>query len=133
MSVLVGLERYKLRKLSAENLGGTAEVVHEDTAGLLILGEIATLVEAAASGAVHVELGRPGELNDEATGSLRSAFGSRLNISLFQRNVLDPCKRVLDLVTCGVVVNVVSNTRLFGRVENDQIHGALADTTPGAD
>ena len=130
MSVLVGLKRDKLRQLSAENLGGTAEVVNEDTAGLLVLGEIATLVEATASGAVHVELGRPGELNDETTGSLGSTLGCGLNVSLFQRDVLDPCEGVLDLITCGVIVDVVSDTRLFGRVENDQVHCALADTTP---
>ena len=133
MSVLVGLKRDKLRQLSAENLGGTAEVVHEDTAGLLVFGEIATLVEAAASGAVHVELGGPGELDDEAAGSLRSTLSCRLNVSLFQGNVLNPGEGVLDLVTCGVVVNVVGDTSLFGRVENDKVHGALADTTPCAD
>lgn len=108
-------------------------MVHEDAACLLVLCEIATLVEATASGAVHVELGWPGELNDEAARSLRCTFGSGLDVALLEGDVLDPCKRVLDLVAGSVVVDVVRNARLFGRVENDQVHSALANATPGAD
>lgn len=105
----------------------------EDAASLLVFSEIAALVEATTAGSIHVELGRAVELDDQGTHLLRCTLSSRVHVTLDEVDVPDPRKRVFDLVASSVVVNVVSDTSLFRRVENDQVHLTLANTAPCTD
>jgi hypothetical protein len=54
-------------------------------------------------------------------------------LNIVEVDVLDVRKRVLDLVSGLVVVDVVRHGALVGRVKDDQVHGVLANTHPPAD
>lgn len=132
MSVLERVQRDQLGQLTTENLGGSTEVMYHDLACLLVLGKVTTFVESTLAGAVHVELWRSVQLDNECTKLLRRALGSRADISLDEINVLDPRKWIFNLVARRVIIDVISNASFFGRVENDEVHLALTDSSPRA-
>lgn len=107
-------------------------MVHENLTRLLVFGEVPTLIETTTARAVHPELWRPRQLNDETSRTLRCALGSSLYVSLLQSDVLDPGEWIFDLVAGGIVVDIVCDASLVGGVEDDQVHCALPDSTPGA-
>lgn len=133
VAVLERVKRNELGQLTTESLGGAAELMDHDLAGLLVLCEITTLVEATAAGAVHVELGGTNQFDHQSAQSLRSALSSGCDLTLDKVYVLNPSEGVFNLVASRVVVDVVCNTSLLGRVEDNQVHLALADSAPGTD
>jgi len=105
-------------------------VVNHDLTGLLVLGEVTAFVEAAAARAVHVELGWSDEFDDKRAHALGEGIGTIRDLALDQVDILDPGKWIFDLVTCRIVVDVIGDTGLFRRVEDDQIHLTLTDPAP---
>lgn len=132
-AVLEGFQGDQFGELDAEHLGMTTQMVDQDLRGLLLLGEITTLVETPGVGGVHVEERRAVQFHDETTGSRGSPVRLRGLVTRFQSDVLDVGKGIFDLVAGGVVVDVVGHAGLFGRVENNQIHGILPNAAPTAD
>jgi len=130
VSVLESIERNELCELTTEYLGRTSKVVNEDLTCLLVLGEIRTLVESTTTRSIHVELWWAVQFDNERAHLLRSALGSSVHVSLHKVDVLDPSEWVFDLVSSGVVVDVVGDASLFWRVKDDQIHLRLSDSTP---
>lgn len=133
MAVLERLEGDELGQLAAQDLGMTTEVMDKNLRSLLILGEIATLVETARARRIHEEVRRPCKLDNEATRALRGTFSIAERVSVVQCDVLDEGEGILDLVASRIVVDVVSDAALFGRVEDDEVHRALTDAAPGTD
>lgn len=133
MAVLERVQSDELGELTAQDFGMTAEVMNENLRSLLVFGKVAALVETSGAGRVHEEVGRPRQLDDETARPLRSALGVAERIAIVQRDVLYERERILDLVPGGVVVDVVRDATFFGRVEDDEVHGTLADSTPRAD
>lgn len=128
VAVHEGLERDELGELAAQDLGVAAEVVDHAGGGLGVFGKVANLVEAAGGGGrVHEEVGGVVELDDDAAELGGVAF------AVFEVDVLDVSKGVLDLVAGLVVVDVVGHGALVGGVEDDEVHGVLTDTRPLAD
>lgn len=130
-SVLEGFERDELCQLPTEDLGMTSEMVSKDLRSLLFLCEISALVETARPGRVHKKVRRSAQLNDETTRSRRGAVGTRGSLSCFQLYGLDVGEGEFDLVSSRIVVDVISNASLIGRIEDDEIHCILPDATPG--
>jgi hypothetical protein len=103
----------------------------ENLGGLLMLGEVATLVESPpGTGRVHVEVGGAAQLHDETRGPCVRFVA----LPILQGDVLDVAERELDLVARRFVVDVIGHARLLAeRIEDEQIHCVLADSAPGAD
>ncbi len=133
MSILEGLERHQLGKLSAQHLGMSSQLVSQDLGCLLILGEVTTLVEAARVGRVHEKVGRPVQLNDKPARSRWRAVSSWRRFTRFQLNALDKGERVFDLVASGIIVDIVRDAGFVRRVEDDQVHGVLTHPSPRTD
>ena len=130
VSALERLQSDQLCELAAEDLWMTAEVVNEAVGCLLVLGEVTALVEATRSRRVHEEVWRARQLNDKSTRSLCSTLSIGCRITIVQGDILDECKWVFDLVASRVVVDVVRNATLLWRVEDDEVHGTLANSPP---
>ena len=105
-------------------------MVNHDLTGLLILCEIAAFEEATTARAVHIKLGWSDEFDDKRAHALGEAVGSTRNLALDQVDILDPSKWIFDLVTRGIVIDVVGDTGLLRRVEDDQVHLTLTDSAP---
>lgn len=131
--VLERLQRHKLGQLDAQNLGMTSQMMNHDLACLLLLGEIAALVETARVGRIHIEHGWVVQFHHDSTRSRRGAIGTRVGVSRLQGDVLDVGERVFDLIASRVVVDIVSHASFVGGVENHQIHGILPDAPPATD
>lgn len=100
-------------------------MVGQEVRSLLILGEVATLEEAVGRRRrVHEEVRRPVQLNDDATG-IRA-----VGIAILQVDVLDVREGILNLVARLLVVDVVGHGALIRRVEDDEIHRVLPNTSP---
>ncbi len=111
----------------------SAKVVCHNLRRLLFLCEISTLVEATRARRVHEEVRRPVQFDDKTTGTRRTAIGTGYGFPGFQLYAFDVCKWKFDLVTSRVVVDVVGETSLVRRIKDDEVHGVLADASPGAD
>lgn len=92
------------------------------TRSLLIFSEVSTCEEAATgSRRVYEEEWRVKQFNqDAAVLALRS----------IEEDALDVGERVLDLVPSLLGVDIIGHGALVGRIENNQIHGTLADPGP---
>lgn len=132
-TILERLQRHQLGQLDTQDLGMASQVVHHDLACLLLLGEITALVEASGVGGIHVEEWRTVKFHHQTPRSRRSAIRPGIRVSGFQSDVLDVRERILDFVTSGIVVDIVGHAGLVGRVEDDQVHGILANAPPGTD
>ena len=127
MPVLERLEQSQLGQLPAQDSWIATEVVDENLGSLLVLGEVAALVEASRSGIVHEEVGGTVELDDETSGTHVRVP----RLSILQRDILDVRKGKLNLVSGGIVVDVVSHARLLPeRIEDHEIHRILTDAPP---
>lgn len=133
MPVLERIQRHQLGKLPAEDFGMTSEMVNENLRCLLILCKITTLIEAARARRIHKEVRRSAELNDKAARPRRRPVVIWTGFSRFQRDVFDVGKWKFDLVSRRVVVDVVRDACLVGRIEDDEVHRILPDTSPAAD
>ena len=131
-TILERLQRDQFGELNAKNLGMTSKMVNQDLTGLLLFGEIAALIETSRVGGVHVEKRRTVQLHDQATRPGRSTVGLRTLVTRLQSDVLDMGEGVLDLVSGGVIVDVVGHAGLLWRVENHQVHSILSDAAPAA-
>lgn len=127
MTVHERLERHELGQLPAQNFGVSTEVMNETLRSLLVFGEIATLEEAICCGRrVHKKVGWPVQFDDNTANLVGVTF------VVLQVDGLDIRKRILDLVPCLLVVDIVSHGALVRRVKDDQVHGVLAHTRPFA-
>jgi len=97
---------------------------------LLILCKVTALVETPGVGRVHEEVGWSGQFNDEAAGSGWGSICIWSRVTSFQLNAFNVSEGKFDLVASRVVVDVVGDARFVGRVEDDQIHGVLTNTSP---
>lgn len=114
----------KFGQLTAQNLRVPSKSVYHHPRSLLIFREISNLEEPTRSRRIHEEIWRTVQLDNEA------ALLSRVHVAVLEVDVLDVTERVLDLVSRRVIVDVVGHTRLIGRVEDDEVHGILADSAP---
>ena len=101
--------------------------------GLLIFGEITTLVEAARAGGIHKKVGGPIEFDDQAAWPRRYAAVARTGFSRLQTDALDEGEWEFDLVARGIIVDVVCDASFVRRIEDDEVHGILSYATPTAD
>jgi hypothetical protein len=132
---MTGLERFegdKLCELAAQDLRVATEVMHQAVRCLLILSKVSALVKATRSRRVHEEIWWARKLDNKTTRSQRSTFSVRCWVAVVQCDILDEREWVLDLVTGRVVVDVVRNTALLGRVKDDEVHGTLTNSAPRA-
>lgn len=128
MTVHECLERDKLGQLSTQNFGVSTKVMNHALRSLLVFGKVTTLEETICRGRrVHEEVGWSVQFNDYAADLVRVAF------VVLQVDGLDVRKRILDLVPCLFVVDIVGHSALVRRVEDDEVHGVLAHTRPFAD
>lgn len=132
-AVLERLQRYKLGKLNAQDLGMASQVMNHDLTSLLLLGEITALVESSGVRRVHVKVRRAVQLHNKTTWSRWFPIRPRARIPSFQGDVLDIGKRILDLIAGSIVVDIVSHACLIRGIENDQVHGVLSNAPPAAD
>jgi hypothetical protein len=132
-AILERLERHELRKLPTENLGVSAKVMGQDVRGLLVLREVSALEESARAGGVHEEVRRSVQLNDETTRARRRASGGWNGFTRLQLYALDEGERKFDLVASRIVVDIIGDTCLIRRIEDDEVHGILTDSAPGSD
>lgn len=128
VAVHEGFERNELSKLAAEDLWVTTKVVDHALGRLGIFCKVAHLVKAVCAGRrVHEKVWGPVQFNDNTSKSSGVAF------IVLQVDVLDVRKRVLNLVTGLLVVDVVGHCALVWRVKDDEIHHVLSDSSPLAD
>lgn len=113
-AVLERFQRDELRKLNTKDLGMTSQVMNHDPACLLLLCKITALVEPSRVGRIHVKHGWSDQLNNQAPRSRWTAIRSRVWISRLQGDFLDMRKRVFNLITGSVIVDIVCHAGFVG-------------------
>ena len=111
----------------------SSQVVCQDLRSLLVFCKVPTLVKATGSGRVHEEVRWSVQFNDQPTRPWWRTVGARSGIARFQLYALDVRERKFDLVAGRIIVDVVSDAGLVGRVEDDEIHGVLPNSSPSTD
>ena len=130
-AVLEGFQGDQFGKLNAEHLGMTSKMMNQNLTGLLLFGKITALVETSRVGRIHVEQRRTVQFHHETTRPGRSTVGLRA-FTRFQSDILDVREGVFNLVSGGVIVDVISHAGLLRRVKDDQVHSILSDASPAA-
>lgn len=132
MSVDKGIKGGQLCKLSRQGLCLSTKDMSQVLRGLLIGSEISSWVEPARVGRIHEEVRWMIEMNYNLTLLLSWVLLAIGGIDGLQFDAADIREWVLNLVTSRVVVDVVGDALLLWRVEDNQIHAILTNTSPRA-
>lgn len=133
VSILERFKRNELGQLATQHFAVSSQMVDHDAGCLLVFGEVAALVETARAGRIHEEVWRPVELDDQAAGPRRKSAVVPIRLAGFQGDIFDESEGKFDLVAGRIVIDVVGQACFVGRIEDDQVHGILADAAPASD
>ena len=89
-------------------------------------------MEATRTSRVHKEVRWSIQFDEKSSRSRGHSISFLYRIAVFERDVLDVCKRIFDLIAGAIIIDVICEAGLIWSVEHDEIHRILPNTAPRA-